>query len=298
MNIESLRVFYKTIYYSSISLAAKELFISQPATSLQIKALEKELKLTLLERSNRGVIPTEEGKIVYKYAESILSLYENMIRDAHECSGNVQKRLAISSCATLGQYSLPCSLYEFTKKFQDVEIQTEHTFSYDVIAQVRDRGVDIGFIEGSYSDDNIDCVFMGNTELFFVTSPKLLDMDRLSKDQLSQYSFFLIHRKCSLRKIIEESLVKAQVNVSQLKVNLESPSIEAIKSFVLSGHGISVLPYLSIKKEVYNKSLKIVKVDDISFPYSFSLIYNKKLVKPMKHEFISFMKNEGKNKLC
>ena len=291
-------MFYKTIYYSSISIAAKELFISQPAASLQIKALEKELKMELIERSNRGVTPTEAGKVVYKYAENILSLCENMIKDAGECNNNGKKRLTISSCATLGQYALPCSLYEFSKKFKDIEIQTEHTFTYDVIAQVKDRGFDIGFIEGSYSDENIDCIFMGNTELFFVTSPKLYDIDRIRKDKLYQYSFFMIHRKCTMRKIIEENFVKGNVSISQLKINMESPSIEEIKSFVLSGNGISILPYLSIKKELYNKSLKILKVDDISFPYSFSMIYNKKHVKPIKHEFINFMKNEGKDKLC
>jgi len=274
------------------------MFISQPAASLQIKALEKELKIKLLERSNRGVVPTEAGKVVYKYAENILSLCENMIKDTRECNDSVQKRLTISSCATLGQYSLPCSLYEFSKKFKDIEIQTEHTFTYDVISQVRDRGFDIGFIEGSYSDESIECVFMGNAELFFVASPKLLDIETLSKEQLWQYSFFLIHRKCSLRKIIEENLVKANESISHLKINMESPSIEAIKSFVLSGNGVSILPYLSIKKEIYNKALKMLKVDNISFPYSFSMIYNKKHIKPIKYEFINFMKNEGQKKLC
>ena len=75
---------------------------------MNIKALEKELQLTLIERSNKGVVPTEAGKIVFKYAESILALYENMVRDAKGCEGSRQKMLTISSCATLGHYSLPC----------------------------------------------------------------------------------------------------------------------------------------------------------------------------------------------
>jgi LysR family transcriptional regulator, transcriptional activator of the cysJI operon len=298
MNIESLRVFYKTIYFSSISTAARELYISQPATSLQIKSLEKELNTKLLERSNKGVLPTQTGEIVYRYAESILELYENMISDIASCDGSKVNRLTISCCSTLGEYSLPCSIYEFKNKHQEVEIHTEHTFSYDVITQIRDRGVDVGFIEGGCGEDNIECLPVGNSEMFFVASPKLVKEKHMSKEQLLKYNILIIHRKSALRKIIEQGLYNAGISSCNLKINMESPSIESIKSSVISGQGISILPYLSIKKELYNKSLSTFQVDDVRFSYGFSMIYNNKIEKAIKTQFIKYMKLEGKDKLC
>jgi len=298
MNIEFLKVFYKTIYYNSISTAAKELFISQPAVSMQIKALEKELNLKLLDRSNKGVVPTEAGKVIYRYAEDILMLHENMLKDLQRFNGIVVNRLTISCCSTLGQYSLPCSLYEFKKSFPDIDIYIEHAPSSEVIVQVRDRGVDIGFIEGFYEDSGTDCIPMGNSFLHFVASPELIGRNGISKDDIYKYNIFFIHRKCSLRRIIEENLAKAGINATSLKISIESPSIESIKASVVAGQGISILPYLCIKKELYSKSLTIFEIENIKFPYSFSLIHKKKNGKLIKNEFIHYMKNIGKEKLC
>lgn len=298
MNIDILKVFYKTIYYSSISIAAKELFLSQPAVSMQIKALEKELNLTLLDRSNKGVAPTEAGKVIYRYAEDILQLHENMLKDLKQINGCMVNRLTISCCSTLGQYSLPCSLYEFKKSFPDLDIYIEHAPSADVIVQVKDRGIDIGFIEGSSSDADIECIPMGSSFLHFVASPELIGKNVIKKEDLYKYNMFFIHRKCSLRRIIEENLANSDIDRRLLKISIESPSIESIKASIIAGQGISILPYLCIKKELYSKSLTIFEVENVKFPYSYSLIYKKKNVKLIKNEFINYMKSVGKDKLC
>lgn len=81
MNLQYLKSFYITVKVNSISKAAKILHLTQPGLSMQIRALEKELQVSLLNRSNKGVNLTEAGKIVFDYAGTILSLQENIERD-------------------------------------------------------------------------------------------------------------------------------------------------------------------------------------------------------------------------
>lgn len=101
-----------------------------------------------------------------------------------------------------------------------------------------------------------------------------------------------------MRKIIEETFLKYGIDINKLKIEIESPSIESIKSLVAAGHGLSILPYISIKKELYTKTLTIIEVDNIEFNYTYSLIYNKKIRKKIKSDFIDFIKNSGKKFFC
>ncbi|AIS51290.1 transcriptional regulator [Thermoanaerobacter kivui] len=297
MNIDNLKAFYKTVYYKSIYSAAKELYLSQPAISQQIKALEKDLKATLLKRSNRGVVPTLAGELVYQYAERILNLYDNMIKDLECYENDCVNRLTISCCPTIGQYALPCAIHEFKKRQKNLVVHIEHNFTPEVIYNVKEAGIDIGFIEGCYSDENIDCISLGEYKMHFVANGSW-ENKKLSKNKLFHYNFFVIHKKCSLRKIIEETLLSHGVDIKKLKIEMESPSIESIKSSVAAGHGLSILPYIAIKKELYTKTLSIVNVDDIDFTYNYSIIYNKKIYKKSKKDFIDFIKINGQNLFC
>jgi len=297
MNINNLRAFYKTVYYKSISSSAKELYLSQPAISQQIKTLEKDLKTTLLKRSNRGVIPTPAGELVYQYAERILNLYDNMLQDLQCCENDCVNRLTISCCPTIGQYALPCTLHEFKKKNKNITLHVEHNFSNEVIHHIKEGGIDIGFIEGCYTDENINCIPLGEFKMHFVASGNW-ELKNLPKNKLFYHNFFIIHKNCASRKIIEETLLEYGIDINKLKIEMESPSIESIKSSIAAGHGLSILPYISIKKELYTKTLTIIEVDNIEFNYTYSLIYDKKIRKKIKSDFIDFIKNSGKTFFC
>ncbi|MDI6601888.1 MAG: LysR family transcriptional regulator [Thermoanaerobacteraceae bacterium] len=297
MDLTSLQAFYKTVYHGSISTAAKELYLSQPAISMQIKSLEQELNTKLLLRSNRGTIPTEAGKIVYEYAQRILELYDHMNKDL-ESLINTQKSISVISCPSFGHYSLPCSLYEFKKRFHGIDFDIEFSFTDDVIKKIEKGVYDIGFIEGECTNENIGCMTLGASQMYFVANPEIVKSNILSKKEITQYSLFIIDKKCYLRKIIENVFSSHALDIYSFSLHMESSSFEAIKSSVLAGEGISIMPYLSIKKELYNKSLIILEVEDVVFKYHYSLIYNKKITDPLKLNFINFIKEHGKKSFC
>lgn len=297
MDLSSLQAFYKTVHNGSISTAAKELYLSQPAISMQIKSLEQELNVKLLERSNKGAKPTEAGKIVYEYAQKILELYEHMEKDILSLT-NTRKNISVISCPSFGHYSLPCSLYEFKKRFKGIDFDIEFTFTNDVISRVEEGIYDIGFIEGDYSSDNVDCATLGASQMYFVANPNIVKSNVFSIEDIIKNHLFIIDKKCCLRKIIDSVLESHGMNVHDFNLEMESSSFEAIKSSVLAGEGISIMPYISIKKELYNKSLIILEVEDIVFKYHYSLIYSKKVNDPLKQNFISFIKDYGKKTFC
>ena len=78
MNLSYLRSFYTTVKFNSISKAAKELHLTQPGLSMQLQALENEIGVQLLNRSNKGVQLTPEGSLVYEFSETMLSLEDNL----------------------------------------------------------------------------------------------------------------------------------------------------------------------------------------------------------------------------
>ncbi|MBZ4665535.1 LysR family transcriptional regulator [Mahella sp.] len=297
MELASLRAFYQTVYYKSISIAAKELYLSQPAISMQIKSLEQELNTKLLERSNKGVKPTEAGNIVYEYAQKILELYEHMNKDLESLT-NTQRNIFMLSCQSFGHYSLPCSLYEFKKKFKGVDFDIEYISTDNVIRNIEKGMCDIGFIEGEYANEDIECITLGASRMYFVANPEIVNSNILTKEEISRYSLFIIDKKCYLRQIIEDVFSSHAIDVHSFNIYMESSSFEAIKSSVLAGEGISVVPYLSIKKELYNKSLIILEVEDMVFKYHYSLIHSKKITDPLKLNFINFIKGYGKKSFC
>ena len=116
MHIEYLKYFYEIAQIKSISKVAKSAHISQSALSQQISKLEDSLGCTLLERSNKGVELTEEGAIVFKYADNIVRTYETMI-DHLKSEAERSINIKIEACWSIATYSLPCVMYKIIHKF-------------------------------------------------------------------------------------------------------------------------------------------------------------------------------------
>ncbi|MDZ5044265.1 LysR family transcriptional regulator, partial [Clostridium perfringens] len=110
MNLTYLRSFYTTVKCNSISKAAKQLHLTQPGVSMQIQKLENDINFKLLNRSNTGVSLTSAGEIIFEFAESMLSIEDNLQKKLYELK-NINSKLIISCCKSLGEHVMPCSIY-------------------------------------------------------------------------------------------------------------------------------------------------------------------------------------------
>lgn len=290
MNLQYLKAFYVTVKLNSISKAAKQLHLTQPGLSMQIQSLEKDLEVTLLNRSNRGVELTEAGEIVFDYANTILSMQDNIERDLKNLKSN-KKELLIGSCKAVGEYALPCSIYIYKQDFADVNINLEIINTEDVIKNLLDRTINIGILHGDRKIPNITTEHITSDRLLLVTSLPLMK-DVITLEEFKKLPLISRESGSGTYETIKEALDIHNIKIEELNIIYELNSMEAIKTSVLSGKGISFIPELSIKRELRDGALKEIKIEGLNIFNQFFIAYRKDHNLTIhEKDFIKFLKS-------
>ncbi|CAK7065171.1 LysR family transcriptional regulator [Tissierella sp. P1] len=290
MNLQYLKAFYVAVQLNSISKAAKHLHLTQPGLSMQIQSLEKDLGVTLFIRSNKGVELTEAGKIVFEYADTILSMQDNIERDLKNLKFN-RKELLLGSCKAIGEYALPCSIYIYKQDFRDVDINFQISNTEDVIKNLLERTINIGIIHGNRESPNIRTSIIASDRLLLVTSLPVIK-DVITLDEFKKLPLIFRENGSGTYQTIKEELLLHNIKIEDLNVIYELNSMEAIKTSVLSGKGISFIPELSIKRNLKDGDLKEIKVKGIDIISEFFIAYREDYnLNPHEKEFISFIKS-------
>jgi len=290
MNLEYLKAFYVTVQANSISKAAKILHLTQPGLSMQIQSLEKELGVNLLNRSNKGVELTEAGKIVYDYASTILSLQENIERDLKSLKQD-KKCLLLGSCKAIGEYALPCSIYIYKHENEEIDVSLQIMNTKDVVENLVNRSINIGILHGITNNQNLKCEKITSNPLLLVTSLPLVK-DEITIDELRQLPIIIREKGSGTRATIEKHLSCHGFSLEDLNIIYELDSMEAIKSSVIAGKGISFIQELSVKRELRDNLLKQIKIKGINMISDFYIAYRKDYtLNPFEEAFIRFIKS-------
>lgn len=291
MNLEYLRTFFTTVQANSISKAAKQLHISQPGVSIQIQALEKELGFELLIRSNKGVELTDAGKIVFDYAVSLLSIQGNIERELDGLKSQVQE-LVVSSCTTVGSYSLPCSLYLFKEKFPSVKILLDISNSQAVINNIINNNAKLGIVQCHPQHPGIEAHRVTSSKMLLVCSPRRFRKTNISINDFIKLPLIEREEGSGTRKCIETNLARLGLSLEDTNTFLELTSTEAIKSALFAEKGFAILPEICIKQELALGTLQCVEINEISFDTEFYLAYQKeKTLKGPEKDFYDFIKS-------
>lgn len=298
MNIEYLRYFYEVATMKSISKVASNSHISQPALSQQIQRLEEMLGHKLLIRSNKGVEVTESGKIVEKYSKNLLKTYENMVEDLNAISNN-HITMRIDSSITLATYALPCTLYSVQEKFPGFVFNLSSKSSQDVEQSVLNDTCDVGFIYGKPEEEEISYTKVGTDRLVLIAQDKYHIEDQISLKELTKYPFIMLHEKLRDCRELDKSLSNHGYGMENFNTTLLLDSTESVKSAVLKGYGLSFVPYISVKKELYTKQLKEIKIIDFNMNFDIYLLYKKdqESYESVK-TFIQYLKKIGEKSFC
>ncbi|QUH24590.1 LysR family transcriptional regulator [Serpentinicella alkaliphila] len=290
MNLQYMKAFYVTVKVNSISKAAKILHLTQPGLSMQIQALEKELQVSLLNRSNKGVELTDAGKVVFDYATTILSLKDNIERDLESLKTD-KKSLLIGSCKALGEYALPCSIYVFKHNHKDVDINIEISNTANVAENIINKTINIGILHGIVKSKGLCIEKITSDRLLLVTSLPLVK-NEVSLEDFKRLPLIFRENGSGTRKTILDALTPFKIGYEDLNIIYELNSMEAIKTSVLSGKGISFIPELTIKRELKDGLLKEIKIDKLDLISDFYLAYNPDhYIINYEQEFIHFIKS-------
>lgn len=297
MNIFQMKAFIETAQAASISKAAHLLHLTQPAVSQQLQSLEKSLGHQLLLRSNKGVKLTEYGNIFYSYAQSFITLWENLQNDLASVEGN-QTSLRIGTCTAIGQYALPCALYLFKQKYPQLSVSVQSFSSAQILDQLRDHSIQIGFVQDGYDRQafNFRPVLKSR---FVLAAPPTSELTNIDLTALPTIPLILGSADSDLKKALQHAFLEYGFDLNMLVPLLELDGIESIKSTVRAGHGCSFLPYFTIKKDLFTKELKEIHLNEVNLETSFFMVWKKEGgLSKRELDFIDFVQTEGAKAFC
>jgi len=257
MNFNQLRIFYSVARNSSVTLAAKELFLTQPAVSIQIHLLEEDYSVKLFNRSGKGITITEEGRLLLSYAERVFNLSDEMEEALRQMKSLDRGRLKIGSSRTIGSYYLPQLFEIFKLKYPHIEIQMDISNSSRVIEEILSFQNDIGFIGIDYFHKNLVLKPFIKESLVLITPPdhELTRKKVISFKELNGQKMIMREKGSGTMELIKQELTKNKVSVETV---MELGSNEAIKRAVEAGLGVSIISNNVVKREKDQGRIKVL----------------------------------------
>ena len=271
MNITYLRSFYTTVKFNSISKAAKDMHLTQPGLSMQLQSLENEIGTKLLNRSNKGVELTEEGKVVYEYAGTMISLADNLERDLKNIQ-NKKSSLVICSCKSIGEHILPCSIYTFKEIHFNIDIAMEIYNSQNVLKKLLNHDANIGIITGVDIPQNIIAAPIMHDNLVLVSGKDAKERT-ITLDELTSLPLILREQGSGILALLENELNEKHLTLHNLNVLISLNSVESIKSSVSSGRGYAFLPESVVSHELKTDALKKISIKDFTIPFDYYVAF-------------------------
>jgi len=303
LKLSQIEAFYMVIRSGSISRAARQMHLTQPALSLQIRDLEEYFCVQLLERTNKGVKPTPAGELVYYYGQKLMSMKATLCSEIEKLQSSTAKQLRLGASTVLGGYALPCSIHSFKEKFPHAQINLSLANSQAVLEALMEGNLDIALIEGPLpegvvlSADEFVSRSIGEDDLVLVGAPALIPEGReaVTLAELRGLPLLLREKGSGVRSAIEKALLVQGVQPGELNVMMEINSLDAIKSTLGMGKGYSIISYIGVRKELYYGTLKALTVEGLSYRNVFTMLHKRSaFLSPLEKAFIDFMRSKDK----
>ena len=266
-----LRVFRAVAEHLSFRKAADHLLLTQPAVTLQIKALEDSLGVRLFDRSARGISLTGQGELLLAYAKQMAALVAEAEKALGAAEGNISGDLSIGASTTIAQYVLPWLLGAFLCENARIRVAIHSGNTSEIVHMVLDGKAAIGLIEGPSGSRAVRSEPFMEDELVLIVPPDLA-FDRLSGEQLLANRLLIRERGSGSRQVVEMALAKAGLRLKAFRNVIDLDSTEAIKSGVEAGLGVGFVPRRSIAKELELHALKLANVAGVEVTRQFVLV--------------------------
>jgi DNA-binding transcriptional LysR family regulator len=270
MDLHQLETFVAVVTEGSFSGAAKALGRTQPAISQVIGRLEEEVGQRLFERPGRRGGLTDAGKTLLEYAERLLGVRQQALVALEDVRALRAGRLGIAANELTCLYLLPV-LHEFRRLYPGVSVTVQRSLASRVPAGVLDHNVDMGVITYQPLEPGLRSVVVYHDELVFVVPPAhpLARRADVSIAMLGHESFVAHHVASPYRARVLEAFRRHRVT---LQMPVEMPTIDAIKRFVALGHGVALLPNLSVEAELARGELVRVPVPELALERQLRLV--------------------------
>ena len=274
MDTRQLHAFCEVVERKSFSLAAERLGVTQPAVSLQVRALEKRLGTQLLDRSGRRVEPTESGAKLYRQAQRLLALEEEILSDlAEEATGELAGSFEIGASTGPGGVVLSQILCEFAEAHGDLHVALSVFDTQTVVEHVADRTLQLGVVGAAPRHRGVEYEpFFRDTVVLACPTGHRFGGRTVTLDELKEEQLIVMQDGAGVRQMIEDELRRVGLKLRDLDVRLELGLQESVTSAVRGGYGVTFISRSSIENDLAAGTLVEARVEQLELEREILLV--------------------------
>lgn len=290
--LHQLKVFLKIYENKSVTKASKELHLTQPAVSIQLKRLQDQFEIPLTEVIGRQLYVTDFGNKIAEVSKKILAEAELINSTVDQYKGLLTGKIRLSVVST-GKYVIPYFLQGFMAKYPSVEIAIDVSNKSSVVESLIKNDSDFSLVSVLPDGIPLKTIELMENKLYLVRSTRFAK-EKVTLKNLGNATLIFREQGSATRAAMEDYL-KAQ-GVTSFKT-MELVSNEAVKQAVNAGLGYSIMPQIGLSNEFSNKSVEVLPLEGLPIVTNWNLVYNeKKQLTPASKELVSYI-TEYKQKI-
>jgi len=274
MDTRQLAAFCAVVERRSFSQAAEQLGVTQPAVSLQVRALEKRLGAQLLDRSGRRVEPTEAGARLYRGAQRLLALEQQVLDEvAAEGDGDLSGALSMGASTGPAAVVVPRLLGEFQRAHPGVRVALEVHDTRMVVELVAERRLELGIVGAAPRHRAVRFEPFAYDEVVLVCPPRHRFAGRtVDVHELASESLIVMQEGAGVRRVVEDELRRLGVRLRDIDPRLELGLQESVRSAVLAGHGVTFISRAAVESDLTSGALAEARVEGMDGRREISLV--------------------------
>jgi DNA-binding transcriptional LysR family regulator len=292
MQIETFKVFCDLVETASFSKAAELNSITQSAVSQQIRGLEQKFKVALIERGKKHFLVTAEGRVFLQASKEILRAYDGLSDRLQQLQAVVAGELKIATVHRIGLYQLPRNLKAFRKSFPAVQVAVEYLHSSQVYERVASGDADLGLVAFPSRRTGMLVESYWKDKLVLICHPAhhLAKQQRVALSALHGEPFISFEADKPTREAINRFLKQ---NRARVRRTMKCNNLEALKRAVAIGHGISIVPFVTVREERRVGTLATVEIDSLEMWQPIGLVQRRnRIPPPVVQAFVTMLKRK------
>jgi DNA-binding transcriptional LysR family regulator len=274
MNLNQLKIFYYAAKNGSLSAAANELFITQPAVTKGIQRLQEHYEIKFVDFIGKKLMLTDAGEVLYQIAEKIFEMEKQAEESIRDFQQRKRGQIRVLSSESFGDYYLPHIIIPFSKAYPLVRVSMNILPTDQVVEKTASLNCDLGFISYPVEHKKLSVREVLEDKLVIITAPDhpLAHKKNLKPKDLEGQNFIMHEKGSAPRRAIEELIRKNNISIG---IPLELSSNRAIKRAVEERTGIALISRKVASEEIRAERLKAINVADPSMTRKFFLIHHK-----------------------
>jgi DNA-binding transcriptional LysR family regulator len=291
--LHQIEIFHKIAALKSVTKASEELFLTQPAVSIQLKKFQEQFKIPLFEIIGRRLYITEFGEEIALAAEKILNEVSAINYKALSFQGELSGKLKIAIVST-AKYAMPYFLTDFLKTHKGVDLVMDVTNKSEVMGSLENNKVDFAMVSTIPKNVKINRIELMENKLYLVGGRQYKNSDKhITAKTIEQLPLIYREQGSATRNAMERFLVSHKVSTYK---HMELTSNEAVKQAIIAGLGYSIMPLIGIKNELNNGDLQVIPLKELPIISTWNLIWlNSKNLSNVAKHFVDHINDNKTN---